>query len=68
MAPDIEVSGSSQTLITLTFLTPRAKAWAAERVESEGWQWLGPSLVVEPQMGYELAVGAVEDGLTLGDG
>jgi hypothetical protein len=53
---------------TIVVITPRtllARNWISENVQSEGWQWLGMSLCIEPRMAGPLLEGAILDGLTV---
>jgi len=47
-------------------LTPAAKQWFDENVESEPWQWLGTSLVVDHGMAAGLVQGILDAGLHVG--
>lgn len=55
-APDVLVN-SEGTVFCFTPLTPRAKVWFDENVETEPWQWLGATCVVE----HGFALGLVAD-------
>ncbi len=46
--------------------TDKARAWFRDNVQSEGWQWLGHALCVDPRCAEQLAEGLAEAGL-LGD-
>jgi hypothetical protein len=46
-------------------LTPRAKEWIDEYVETEQWQWFGHTLVVEHRYAWGLAQGMKDAGLVL---
>jgi hypothetical protein len=51
--PDVLVANAG-TVFTFCPLTTRAKKWIEENVESESWQWLGATLVVDH--GYALGL------------
>jgi len=59
------VLANGGTVFTFCPLTDRAKLWIDENVETEGWQWLGATLVVETRFAYSLAVGMTDAGLIL---
>ena len=63
-APDVLVANAFTTFV-FTPLTSRAKRWVAENVQSEAWQWLGASLVVETRFAWGLAQGMLDAGLEL---
>ncbi len=42
-----------------------AKDWLDENVQSEGWQWLGAGLAVEPRMLPLLLEGIADAGLSV---
>ena len=44
-------------------VSDRGRTWLAENTETEGWQWLGEALAVEPRYVVDLLNGAVKDGL-----
>lgn len=44
--------------------TDEARAWFDENVQSEGWQWLGNRLCIEPRLADNLLQGIIEAGLT----
>ena len=41
------------------------REWIEEHVYSEGWQWFGDALAVEPRCVVALVEGAVNDGLVI---
>jgi hypothetical protein len=61
-APDVLVANAFTTFV-FTPMTVRAKEWFDEHVESEPWQWLGASMVVETRYGWGLAAGLKAAGL-----
>jgi len=63
-APDVLIANDFSVFV-FTPLTPAAKQWVAENVQSESWQWLGASLVVETRYAWGLAEGMLADGLVL---
>lgn len=42
-----------------------AREWIDENVHTEGWQWIGPALAIEPRYLPELLQGASDDGLQI---
>src|SRR5262249_55207634 len=62
--PDVLVANAG-TVFTFCPLTARGKLWIEENVETEGWQWLGATLVVEQRYASGLAQGLVDAGLVL---
>jgi hypothetical protein len=56
----IENNGSIFSIIPLT---QEGRDWIDNNVQSEGWQWLGDRLNVEPRYAYDLAAGMLADGL-----
>lgn len=46
-------------------LSPAARDWLDENVESEGWQWLGNILWVDDRFGGDLQWGAEDAGLVI---
>lgn len=57
---DITVQRDS-SLFIFTPHTPAAQEWLTDNVESEPWQWLGASLVVERRFAADLAQGLLLD-------
>lgn len=53
------------TVWRLTPLTAAAKAWFAENVHAEPWQWFGQALVVDHRFARPILAGIVEAGLTV---
>jgi hypothetical protein len=47
-------------------VTKEAFAWFKENVESEPWQWLGPSLCVDHRLAADLMTGLADAGFVLG--
>jgi hypothetical protein len=62
MEPDIQVENHG-SIIMFRPMTDEATDWLNEHVESEGWQWFGGALAVEPRYAGDLADGARADGL-----
>jgi len=63
-APDVLVANAFTTFV-FTPMTAGAKEWCDEHVQSEPWQWLGASLVVETRYAWGLAQGMRDAGLVL---
>ena len=61
---DVLVANAFTTFV-FTPMTARAKKWIEEQVQSESWQWLGASLVVETRYAWGLAAGMKDAGLVL---
>lgn len=59
---DIRVENHG-TICLFIPLTPAARTFLDECVQSEPWQWLGFNLAVEPRYALDLANGAIEHGL-----
>lgn len=53
------------TLVGITPLSDEARAWVKEHVQSEPWQWLGPTLWADHRMAQSLLNGMEADGLEL---
>jgi len=62
--PDVLVASAFTTFV-FSPITARAKQWVDENVQSEPWQWLGNSLVVETRLAWGLAIGMKNAGLVL---
>jgi hypothetical protein len=63
-APDLLVNNEG-TIFCFTPLTRKAKLWFRENVETEHWQWLCATCVVEHGFALGLAVGIKDAGLEL---
>ena len=63
-APDVLVANEG-TVFVFTPLTPRAREWFDENVQTEGWQWFGNALVVEHRFAWGLAEGLKDAGFVL---
>jgi hypothetical protein len=63
-APDVLVNNEG-TVYCFTALTPRAKQWFDENVETEAWQWFDATCVVDHGFALGLAVGMEDAGLEL---
>jgi hypothetical protein len=61
--PDVLVRNEG-TLLLFCPLTPLAKGWIAEHVQSDA-QWWGNALVVEHRYAWGLAQGMKDEGLVL---
>lgn len=61
---DVTVSNQG-SLIMLSIITPEAKAWVEENVQTETWQWLGNNLCVEPRYADNVIDGMQADGLSV---
>lgn len=62
--PDVTVRYfGSQFLVTPE--TPAAKAWVAENVQLEGWQWMGKAFAVDQHFIENLVDGMQADGLVV---
>lgn len=66
-ASDVRVENHG-SVFTMTPLTDAAKAWFDEHISSEGWQWLGGSLAVDPRLVGNVINGLQGDGLTVDGG
>jgi hypothetical protein len=63
-APDVLVANAG-SVFTFCPLTPKAKSWIEENVETEAWQRFGHALVVEHRYALGLAAGMQDAGLVL---
>jgi hypothetical protein len=63
-SPDVLIANEG-TVFVFCQLTPAAKQWVEENVQSEPYQWLGASLVVETRYAWGLAQGMKDAGLVL---
>ena len=63
--PDVLIRNEG-TVWVFNPLTPAAKEWFDENVESESWQWLGTSLVVDHGFAMGLIQGIEDAGLAIG--
>jgi hypothetical protein len=61
---DVEYSDEG-TVVTFQPLTERGKDWIEENVTSEGWQWLGARLCVDPRYAQSLVDGMADAGLAI---
>ena len=62
--PDVLVRNEG-TVFVFCPVSAAAKAWFAENVQSEGWQWFGNALVVEHRFAWGLGQGLKDAGLVL---
>lgn len=53
------------SIIGITPLTQAGRDWIDENVQSEGWQWLGGTLNIEPRMAVAVVTGMEADGLAI---
>lgn len=51
------------TVVLLQPLTGAGLEWLQTNVQTEGWQWFGSALAVEPRCAAAVVEGMVEDGL-----
>lgn len=65
ICPDVLVRDEG-TLWVFNPLTSAAQEWFAENVQSEPWQWLGTSLVVEHRFAIVLIQGIEHAGFAIG--
>ena len=50
--------------ITQFFLNTRdAIEWVNDNVDTEGWQWMGPTLCVDSRFAHDLATAMIDAGL-----
>ena len=65
-APSYDVRVAHSGSISLvTPLSTAAREWVRDNVETEGWQWLGGALAVEPRYVDNLLHGMEGAGLTV---
>jgi len=65
ICPDVLIR-TEGTVWVFNPLTSAAQEWFAENVQSEPWQWLGTSLVVEHRFAIGLVQGITDAGLRIG--
>lgn len=53
-------------LFLLHLLSPEARAWVDEHVQTESWQWAGEALAVDQHYIENLVDAMVADGLEVG--
>jgi len=63
--PDVDINDQG-SIVGFTPRTEAARTWFDENVESEPWQWMGPSLYVDHRPAQGLLEGIQEAGLTIG--
>ena len=56
MAKHFEISGGG-SVVLLTPISEEARAWVAENVSLEPWQWVGDAFACEPRMVEDLLEG-----------
>ncbi len=54
------------SVIGFTPLTPAAQEFFDERIETESWQWMGPTLWVDHRTVEALVDGMLSEGLEVG--
>jgi hypothetical protein len=59
--PDVIVRPEG-SVIGFQPMTPRAKKWFKDHVQSDGWQWFGLTLYVDHRMAGDLSDGIDEAG------
>ena len=62
--PDVLVDNFG-SVVGITPMTPAAQEWIDENCQTEGWQWLGATLNVEPRYAGDIVAGMQADGLTV---
>jgi len=62
MMPDLRFHNEG-TLIGLTILTPRARAWVEDNCVTEPWQFMGATLWIDHGCASDVIDGAMADGL-----
>lgn len=65
MEHDFEVENHG-TIVMVRPVSEAAKAWVAENVGLESWQWFGDAFGCEPRMAGALVEGMLDDGLVQG--
>ena len=60
--PDLHVENHGSVFL-LVPRTRRGDVWLREHVQAEPWQWFGQGLACEPRYAYDVAQGALADGL-----
>jgi hypothetical protein len=64
--PDVDICGNGSTIL-FTPLSGEARAWFAEHVHSEPWQWVAGGLAVDRRLADDLMAGLHNAGFTVGD-
>jgi hypothetical protein len=62
--PDVLVENHGSVCIVQP-MSEAAREWIDENVQTEGWQWIGGGLAVEPRCVENLVNGVMEAGLTV---
>lgn len=65
MAYDFEVNDQG-SIVLITPMNENASEWMGENVQTESWQWMGPSLGVDHRCAQALLDGIEEEGFTVG--
>jgi len=63
-APDVLIANDFSVFV-FTPMTARAKQWFETNIESEPWQWMGASLVVDRRFAWGLGQGLKDAGLVV---
>jgi len=63
-AVDVEVSNQG-SIVMIRPVSKAAKDWVDEKVQLEGWQWMGGAFACEPRMVENLVDGMTGDGLVV---
>ena len=63
---DIQVNNQG-TIILLTIMSEKGKKWINKHLQTEPWQWYGPSLAIDHRMAAPILEGMRDDGLELGE-
>jgi hypothetical protein len=61
---DVIVSNEGSVFL-LNPVTDAGKEWIKENCRTEGWQWLGECLAIEPRYALEIVEGMQGDGLVV---
>lgn len=64
---DVQVLNEG-SVIGLLPQSPAAQDWIDSNLETEGWQWLGPTLWVDHRMAGNIIDGMINDGLEVEEG
>lgn len=61
---DVTVHNNGTT-VSFELVSPAAREFVREHVETEPWQWLGSTLVVDHRFAEQLAIGLSDNGLVV---
>lgn len=53
------------TIVALSPVTKRGRAWVDDNIQAEPWQWLGGALCVDHRLAQDIIEGMAGDGLRL---